>query len=245
MVAEKTVELRRINEELIKNNNELLQFSFTVSHNLRGPVARMMGLANLVSRQEIPEETRQLVSFIELTADELDQIIKDLVNILELRNDPIHSREQINLQSEWAQTVGLLKDNLTGTEEISTDFNSLPEIFSVRSMLDNILYNLLSNSIKFRSPERALKVTVSSRVENGHAVLEVRDNGLGFNVKVHQDKVFKLYRRFHTHVGGRGMGLYLIKTQAEVLHGSVEARSEPDQGALFRVFLPLNGEDHG
>lgn len=244
MVEEKTVELRRINEELIKNNNELLQFSFTVSHNLRGPVARLMGLSSLVTRQQLSDETRQLVNFIDTTADELDQIIKDLVNILELRNDPTHRREHIVLQDEWAQTVGLLQDNLSGTEEISTDFNKLPELYTVRSMLDNILYNLLSNSIKFRSPDRPLKVSVSSRVENGKAVLEVRDNGLGFNVKVHHDKLFKLYRRFHTHVGGRGMGLYMIKTQAEVLHGSVEASSEPDQGALFRVYLPLNGEEH-
>jgi signal transduction histidine kinase len=114
----------------------------------------------------------------------------------------------------------------------------------VRSLLSNILYNMLSNSIKFQSPDRALKVVVSTRVENGRAILEMRDNGLGFNVKLHREKVFKLYRRFHTHVGGRGMGLYLIKTQAEVLHGSVEASSEPDQGALFRVILPLNGDEH-
>jgi signal transduction histidine kinase len=246
IVAEKTVELRRINEELIKNNNELLQFSFTVSHNLRGPVARLLGLSDLVSRQQLPEETRQLVSFIEITADELDHIIRDLVNILELRNDPKFSREHISLEEEWTQTVGRLKDSLTGSEELSTDFRSLPELFTVRSLIDNILYNLLSNSIKFRSPERPLKVQVSSRVENGRAVLEVRDNGLGFNVKQHRDKVFKLYRRFHSHVGGRGMGLYLIKTQAEVLHGSVEATSEPDKGAQFRIILPLNGaEEHG
>ncbi|MGC3943689.1 MAG: ATP-binding protein [Chryseolinea sp.] len=244
IVAEKTLELRRINEELIKNNNELLQFSFTVSHNLRGPVARLLGLSDLVSRQALPEETRQLVSFIEITADELDHIIKDLVNILELRNDPKFSREHIVLEEEWTQTVGRLKDSLTGSEELSTDFKNLPELFTVRSLLDNILYNLLSNSIKFRSPERPLKVQVSSRVENGRAVLEVRDNGLGFNIRQHRDKVFKLYRRFHSHVGGRGMGLYLIKTQAEVLHGSVEANSEPDKGALFRIILPLNGEEH-
>ncbi|MEJ1240935.1 ATP-binding protein [Chryseolinea sp. T2] len=244
IVAEKTVELRRINEELIKNNNELLQFSFTVSHNLRGPVARLLGLSDLVSRQELPAETRQLVDFIDVTAEELDHIIKDLVDILELRNDPKFSREHIVLEEEWTQIVGRLKDNLTGVEELSSDFKKLPELYTVRSLLGNILYNLLSNSIKFRSPERALKVQVSSHVENGRAVLEVRDNGLGFNIKQHRDKVFKLYRRFHSHVGGRGMGLYLIKTQAEVLHGSVEASSEPDKGALFRIILPLNGEEH-
>jgi len=244
MVAEKTIELRRINEELIKNNSELLQFSFTVSHNLRGPVARLMGLASLVARHELSEEARQLVGFISMTADELDQIIRDLVNILELRNHPQRLREPINLQHEWSQTLGLLEEKLTGKEQFSTDFNKLPEIYSVRSVLDNVLYHLVSNSPQYRSLDRELQITATSHVEDGRAVLEVRDNGLGFSTQAHKDKLFKLYRRFHAHVGGRGMGLYLIKTQIEVLHGTVEALSEPDQGALFRVRLPLNGEDH-
>jgi signal transduction histidine kinase len=104
------------------------------------------------------------------------------------------------------------------------------------------LYNLLSNAIKFRSPERQLKVRATSRVEDGQAILEITDNGLGFNFDLHQEKVFKLYRRFHAHVGGRGVGLYLIKTQVEVLHGSVEAASQPDKGSMFRIILPLHTE---
>jgi signal transduction histidine kinase len=242
VVSEKTLELRKINAELVKKNNELLQFSFTVSHNLRGPVARLLGLSDLAVREEMSDDTKQLIQFIGLTATELDQIIKDLVNILELRNNPKHHREAVSLQEEWRQTTTLLKDSLMGNEELSADFAALPHIVTVRSMLHNILYNLLSNAIKFRSPERVLKVSASSRIENGNAVLEIRDNGLGFNIALHQEKIFKLYRRFHAHVGGRGIGLYLIKTQVEVLHGKVEATSEPNKGAMFRVILPLNGD---
>lgn len=243
IVMEKTVELRKINSELIKKNNELFQFSYTVSHNLRGPVARLLGLADLAEREDMPRQATQLIHFISKTAGDLDQIVNDLVNILELRNEPKHHHETVSLEDEWQQTITLLKDSLTGNEDISMNFKALPKINTVRSMLNNILYNLLSNAIKFRSPERKLKVLATSRSENGHAILEITDNGIGFNVDLHQEKVFKLYRRFHAHVGGRGIGLYLIKTQVEVLHGTVEAKSEPDKGSMFRVILPLSADE--
>ncbi|WP_276368826.1 tetratricopeptide repeat protein [Chryseolinea sp. H1M3-3] len=244
IVADKTVELRKINAELIKKNNELFQFSYTVSHNLRGPVARLLGLADLAEKENIPDQAKQLTDFIGETALELDQIVNDLIRILELRNEPQHHREIVSLEDEWYQTVGLLKDNLTGNEEISINFEALPEITTVRSLLKNILYNLLSNAIKFRSPERKLKVKATSRTQDGRAILEIADNGLGFNIELNHEKVFKLYRRFHAHVGGRGVGLYLIKTQVEVLHGSVEAISQPNKGSMFRVILPLSSEEN-
>ena len=228
---------------MIKKNNELFQFSYTVSHNLRGPVARLLGLADLAEREDMPRQATQLIHFISKTAGDLDQIVNDLVNILELRNEPKHHHETVSLEDEWQQTITLLKDSLTGNEDISMNFKALPKINTVRSMLNNILYNLLSNAIKFRSPERKLKVLATSRSENGHAILEITDNGIGFNVDLHQEKVFKLYRRFHAHVGGRGIGLYLIKTQVEVLHGTVEAKSEPDKGSMFRVILPLSADE--
>jgi len=71
----------------------------------------------------------------------------------------------------------------------------------------------------------------------------VMDNGLGFDTRLHKEKMFKLYKRFHSHVEGRGIGLYLIKAQIEVLHGSIEVESELDHGSLFRVILPLVVQD--
>jgi signal transduction histidine kinase len=101
----------------------------------------------------------------------------------------------------------------------------------------------LSNAIKFRSPDRNLKVTATSWAADGKAHLEIKDNGLGFDTRLHKEKLFKLYKRFHTHVEGRGIGLYLIKAQLEVLHGTIEVESAPDQGSLFRITIPLVNEE--
>jgi len=243
IVAEKTLELRTTNEELVKHNNELLQFSYTVSHNLRGPVARLLGLSDLARAEENLEQARKWVELMSKTAFDLDTIIKDLNKVLDLRNEPDQYLEMVDLATEWQQSISLLQDSLTGHEEIGANFDGLPQIITVRAMLQSTLYNLLSNAIKFRSPERNLKVVATSRVVDGKAVIEVMDNGLGFDTRLHKEKMFKLYKRFHSHVEGRGIGLYLIKAQIEVLHGSIEVESELDHGSLFRVTLPLVVQD--
>lgn len=239
LIAEKTVELRRTNEELVKHNNELLQFSYTVSHNLRGPVARVLGLSSLMQSEQDLAQARQWVKLISKTAGELDTIIKDLGKILELRHEPHRYREIVDLADEWRQCISLLQDSLTGEEQIIADFHELPELTTVRPMLQSILYNLLSNAIKFRSPDRPLVIRATGKVSDTKAVIEIVDNGLGFNTEQHKEKLFRLYTRFHSHVEGRGLGLYLIKSQVEVLHGKVEVESRPGFGTRFTITIPI------
>jgi light-regulated signal transduction histidine kinase (bacteriophytochrome) len=239
IVAEKTLELRTTNEELVKHNNELLQFSYTVSHNLRGPVARLLGLSDLAQAEDNLEQAKRWIDLMSKTAADLDAIIKDLNKVLDLRNEPDQYLELVELAGEWQQSISLLQDSLTGQEEIASNFEALPQIITVRAMLQSTFYNLLSNAIKFRSPERKLKVVATSRLIDGKAIIEVADNGLGFDTRLHKEKMFKLYKRFHTHVEGRGIGLYLIKAQIEVLHGTIEVESELDHGSMFRIALPL------
>jgi signal transduction histidine kinase len=242
IVAQKTLELRTTNEELAKHNNELLQFSYTVSHNLRGPVARLLGLSDIVMAEQDFKEAQKWIALIGKTAADLDLIIKDLNKILDLRNEPHQYRETVELDKEWKQSISLLQDSLNGHEEITANFEALPQIATVRAMVQSTFYNLLSNAIKFRSPNRDLKVTATSSYVDGKARLEVRDNGMGFDIGVHKEKLFKLYKRFHNHVEGRGIGLYLVKSQIEILHGTIEVESVPGQGSRFTITLPLDDD---
>lgn len=239
LVADKTEELRRTNEELVKHNNELLQFSYTVSHNLRGPVARLLGLTTLMNIEKDVNQARQWIDLIGKTTDELDLIIKDLSKILELRREPHHFRDPVDLAAEWERSVQLLHDSLTGREKITSDFKSLPELVTVRTMVQSVFYNLLSNALKFRSPDRPLHIHVSSQVSGDNAIITVSDNGLGLDTELYKDKLFRLYTRFHSHVEGRGLGLYLVKTQLEVVHGSIGVQSTPREGTTFQVMIPL------
>jgi signal transduction histidine kinase len=108
---------------------------------------------------------------------------------------------------------------------------------SVPGYVQNILFNLLSNALKFRDPGRRPEITVSTRCEEGYVVLTVTDNGLGIDLDRHQGKVFGLYQRFHLHPEGKGLGLHLVKTQSEALGGKVTVESKAGTGSTFRVYF--------
>lgn len=239
LVREKSEELVQTNEELIKSNNELRQFSFTVSHNLRGPVARLLGLTNLIRHAKSESEIRELTEFIHQSAGDLDGILRDLSMIIDIRNDLYRVREKISLHDEVNRTLLLLGYKADdGTLELN--FEEAPYIYAIRPMVHSIFYNLISNAIKYKSPERPLKIRVHSFMD-GHqkVIVEVADNGLGIDLKSQGEHVFKLYKRFHHHVPGKGLGLYLVKSQMEIMGGKVDLTSEPDKGTVFRLTFPI------
>lgn len=239
LVKQKSADLIHTNEELIKSNNELRQFSFTVSHNLRGPVARLLGLTNLVKYSTNPEEINNLTQFIHQSASELDSILTDLSRIIDIRNELYRVREKIALMEEWEKTLLLIGERLD-RNTVTVNFERAPYIFGIRPMVQSILYNLLSNAIKYRSPERPHRIEVRTFSEvPGQIIFEIKDNGLGIDLATQRDNIFKLYKRFHHHVAGKGMGLYLVKSQLEIMNGRIEVESEPDKGARFRLFFPI------
>jgi signal transduction histidine kinase len=104
-------------------------------------------------------------------------------------------------------------------------------------MVHSILLNLVSNAIKYRSPTKPLKVNIGTRLNSHYTILEVSDNGLGIDLDLFRKDIFKMYKRFHHHQEGKGLGLYLIKSQAESLNGYVEINSETGVGTTFKVYI--------
>lgn len=237
-VEKKSYDLVQTNEELVRHNNELLQFSYTVSHNLRGPVARILGINNLIALSDNAGERENYLQLLNQVALDLDSVLKDLNLIIDTRNAVFKVRERIRLEDEWQKCLSLLEDYIFPDFVIKTDFSEEPYVYSIRAMIQNVFYNLLSNAIKYRSPDRQLKISVRSFTKDGYVGIEVNDNGLGIDLNRHGENVFKLYRRFHTHVAGKGLGLYLMKTQIEVLKGKIQLNSALNVGTTFTILVP-------
>jgi hypothetical protein len=104
---------------------------------------------------------------------------------------------------------------------------------------------LISNGIKYRSPQRPLKMKIRTTKGKGTIALEVSDNGLGMNLDQFSRSIFGLYKRFHTHTDGKGLGLYLVKLQIESLGGKIEVASELNVGTTFKVIFPDSKEVEG
>jgi len=242
-LVERNTELTETNTELIKHNNELRQFSYTVSHNLRGPVASLLGLFDLIDQHELSENNRELFAHIKTSTQRLDVIITDLSKIIDIRHDIFKIRQRINLDTEINEIVQVL--NRDKLHEVTITKNLACTIaYSVKPMVHSILYNLMSNAVKYRSPEREPVIEISSYEEDSYYVIEVKDNGLGIDVNRNRENLFRLYKRFHFHTEGKGIGLYLVKLQAEALGGYVEIESEINRFTCFRIYLrkPVNVE---
>lgn len=240
-------ELLQSNKELVKYNNELQQFSYTISHNLRGPLARLMGLTNLMEKDlsELKGGQLELVKLVSRSAKEFDEVIRDLGKIIDIRNDIYRIREKVFFQEEWSMVLRGLVTFIQPDMRIESHFREAPFVYTVRPIVTSILYNLASNAIKYRSPQRPLHLKIQSIQGQGMIVLTVSDNGLGMNLEQFNRNIFGLYKRFHTHTDGKGLGLYLVKLQIESLGGTVEVSSELNVGTTFKVTFKEPDEIEG
>lgn len=235
-------EVKERTKDLVEYNQQLEQFAFISAHNLRAPVARILGLGNLLELIKCEsEEENKIVSKLVFATRELDTVVKDLNTILVIRKDNISIITDVNLEEELRSIKMNLEKEITETDaSINEDFSKAPVIHTVKPYLDSILINLVSNAIKYRHPSRSPVIQVKSEVVENYICLMVCDNGLGLNLNLYKEKLFTLYSRFHNHVEGKGMGLYLVKTQVMSLGGRIEIESELDRGTTFKVFFKRN-----
>lgn len=238
-VKARTQELQHANNQLIEQNNQLEQFSFITAHNLRAPLARILGLANLMENHPDSIEKNKYQELIISSSRDLDQVIKDLNVILDIKKHKSNLTE-VDLSLVFERVLKILEKEREETNvTINANFGELRKIDAVAPYVESILYNLISNSIKYRDPERPLVISIDTEIDQDFVCVSVSDNGLGIDLSKHQDNIFNLYKRFHLHKEGKGLGLYLVKTQMLALGGKIELQSEPNKGTTFSLYFKV------
>ena len=236
-------ELERLNliDELRKQNVNLKQFSYIVSHNVRKHVANLMGLFDMIEQQLIaPDEQERIFRMISKSIKDLEEVILDLDDILYIREGKGARTEEVDIPRVLRQVEKTLKKEIRQTgAELIIDLD-VDKIWGVKSYIQSILYNLVSNALKYRHEERKPSIRISTHHTNHHIRLEVKDNGIGINLKREKKKLFLLYSRLHLDRNGRGVGLYTVKTQVEFMGGSIDVEGQPGKGCTFIVTLPAN-----
>jgi signal transduction histidine kinase len=231
-------EIRDRTKELVEYNQQLQQFAFIAAHNLRAPAARILGLGKVLDYASNTEEEKLIIDKLVTSTQELDTVIKDLNVILEIKGNGTSYLTPVNLNEELALVMSNLEREIQGTQAaIKVHFENAPTVVCVKPYIDSILFNLIGNAIKYRHPDHKLVIEVKSYPINEYICISVCDNGLGFNTETNKQNLFTLYKRFHFHVEGKGMGLYLVKTQVVAMGGKIEVESKINQGTTFRIYL--------
>ncbi|MBC3538697.1 PAS domain S-box protein [Rufibacter sediminis] len=240
-------EKNRLTEEMARQNEHLRQFTYIVSHNLRAPVANIVGLLHLYNRKNHADPINSLlINKLERTTHRLDNTLWDLNDILTVRSKQEQALEKTDLVKVLSEVQESLAGQLVDTPCcFSVDFAQGQTVLGVKGYVHSIFFNLITNAIKYRAQDRPLKIRIKTVFSKGYLCLQIQDNGLGIDLAKQKAKIFGLYRRFHPHIEGKGVGLHMIKTQIETMGGWVEVESEEGKGSTFKVYFqvaPKNDE---
>ena len=213
-----------------------------LAHNLKGPVASLMGLLNLIDYKDLNTNNREIYHHFDRTVDQLTYTYRDLHDILNLRTNLYSINESVQIPDVINNIKEVLKrEILDNTIEFEEKYESQTVIHSNRAKINSILFHLVSNAIKFHANDRKSLIKIETAENDEYYILVVHDNGIGIDLKLFGEKLFQMYMRFHEHINGRGLGLYLVRIQAESLGGRVEVESILNKFTRFTIYIQKPG----
>jgi signal transduction histidine kinase len=174
------------------------------------------------------------------SAMKLNGVILDLNQIVQVKRNVSEMRETVSFAHMVKNILISIADQVEKEQVvINTDFSEIDKIESFKSYLYSIFYNLISNSIKYRQPHLSPVIKIKSYKLDGVIEIHFQDNGMGIDLSTKGDLIFGLYKRFHNHTEGKGMGLFMVKTQVETLGGKISIKSIVNKGSTFIIQLPV------
>ncbi len=232
-VEERTAELEAV-------NRELEAFSYSVSHDLRGPLRAIDGFSRILAEdyeEKLDDEAFRLIDIVRNNTRRMGQLIDDLLAFSRVNRHLIERR--VVDMSALARAVYLELTDDAQRARVDFTVQDLPPIPADRSLMHQVLVNLIANALKFSGPESKAQIEIGSGMDNGETVYYITDNGVGFDMQ-YGHKLFQVFQRLHSRddFEGTGIGLSLVERIIVRHGGRVWAESELGRGATFYFALP-------
>jgi two-component system sensor histidine kinase/response regulator len=236
----KTEEVKKRQEQLEKANRELEAFSYSVSHDLRTPLRHIEGFAQLLSNRVssvLDEMSLRYLKVISESAERMGRLIDDLLEFSRMTRAVI-TLSRVNLDQLFRETITELSQALPG-RMIDWEIDPLPEVTADRAMLHQVVVNYLTNAIKYTRKRERAAIHIGSISSEKEAIVFVRDNGVGFDMKF-RDRLFCVFQRLHgsKDFEGTGIGLATVRRIIERYGGRTWAEGKVNEGATFYFSLP-------
>lgn len=227
-----------LTENLTEHNNRLQNFAYIVSHNLRshtGNLTMLLEISELNDTQKIDQE---LFEHIKVASANMSETVGHLSEIVEIQNLIKNTLVPQNLLKRVQKALENVQATLYQIDgEVSIEVSEDFIVDAIPSYLDSIILNILTNAIKYRSPDRPLNIKIVAENKNGLTSLSFTDNGLGIDLDRHGSKIFGMYKTFHDHKNARGIGLFITKNQLEAMGGGIEVVSKQNVGSTFKIYF--------
>lgn len=228
--------LKRKVKELEKTNDELNRFVYSTSHDLRSPLASVMGILNLAKMENSVVDPNNYLGMIEICVNKMDSFIQKIIEYYKsIRVED--EKNEISLTQLFQSSIEICKIlrpdvhfNLTVEQEVLF----VNDEFRMSVVIDN----LISNAVKYQKTyNNNPAVNINAVVEKNKVIVEIEDNGIGI-VEDHLNNIFKMFFRSVTSVNGLGIGLYIVKEALARMGGDITVRSVYGQGTVFRIIVP-------
>ncbi|HEY8938003.1 MAG TPA: PAS domain S-box protein [Cyclobacteriaceae bacterium] len=244
-ILEQNTRLTAIAENLTRKNEQLEEFTQIVSHNLRSPIGNISALIEHLNSTPDEEEKREIFDHLKQSTQSLMLTLNELNEVLKIKYAGHIEKELVDFERVFNRVRGMLLLQINETEaDVTFNFLNAPAIYYPLIYVESIFVNLLSNALKYYSPDRKPVIHFESWIENGIVKMNISDNGLGIDLKRYGHQVFKLRKTFHAHPESRGVGLFMVKNQIEAMGGSITLTSEVNNGTSFFInFGHLNVYD--
>jgi PAS domain S-box-containing protein len=232
------IELSKSFELVTEQNKRLLNFSYIVSHNLRSHTSNIKSILDVLNYADSEEERKEMLGILRNVSDVLDRTIRDLNDVVSIHTHLTYTSEPLNLKEYVERTILVLGKQIASKKAIVN--NTIPDTVTIlytAAYLDSILLNFVSNAIKYSHPDRDPVVTISCAFVDNRWVLIIEDNGIGIDLNKNGDKLFGMYKTFHSNSDARGIGLFISKNQIEAMGGRIEVESEVGKGTTFKIYM--------
>lgn len=218
---------------------QLEEFSQIVAHNLKGPAGNIQMLIQEIDHVKNSPDLEEYLRLLKLSSTGLTNILQELVKILEIKENKLISYEDCLISDK----IKVVKDQLV-TEIVNKDASFTTDlqedrIYFPSIYLESILYNLLSNALKYVDKGVKPKIHIASRLEESKMYISIHDNGIGIDLEKHQSQLFKFKKIFHRGYESNGIGLFITRHQIESLGGTIHVISTPGEGSTFTVCTPI------
>jgi len=235
-------ELFENNQALLRTNNDLDTFVYTASHDLKSPIINIEGLMGVL--EEMLQEGDSLVDIkavitrITSSINRFKNIILNLTEIAKVQKNFSSQADIINCHEIIEDVKADLKEAILQSQtKVFVHLSDCQELQFSKKNFQSIVYNLVSNAIKYGSPERSPTVIITMEKWPDYVLPSVQDNGLGIDLK-YKEKLFAMFERLHNHVEGSGIGLYIVKRIIDNAGGKIDVESELGKGSTFKVYFP-------
>jgi PAS domain S-box-containing protein len=238
-LEDKNEELISLNQALENQTNQLQEFAYISSHNLRSPAGNIRALLDFYHNDPNEENFKIVLEKLDVVSEDLLDTINDLADVVKIKNEISQDFRAINLAKLIEKANDSLSQEILDKKAtIEVQLNGISFIKASKTYMDSIILNLLSNALKYSQKKVPPRIHISAAHDETCLILKVEDNGLGIDMELYGSKLFGLRKTFHKNKDSRGVGLFITKAQVEAMQGTIYADSEPGKGATFYIRLP-------